>query len=157
MKLYKFTAALQRSSGWGAYVIFPHNVRQEFGRKGRIPVQAKFEGLPYAGSLMSCGVEFHLLAVPKAIREQLHKQPGDLLRVELSEDLTPRTVEQPPEFLALLQQENLLAAFEKLSMTRRKEYRNWLTTAKREDTRRRRLAKAIEMLRREISAARSSK
>ncbi|MES2390850.1 MAG: YdeI/OmpD-associated family protein [Acidobacteriota bacterium] len=146
MKRYKFTAAIQRSSGWGAYVIFPHNVQQEFGRKGRIPVQAKLDGLPYTGSLMTCGTEYHLLAVPKDIREQLSKEPGDLIRIELHEDTEPRTVEQPADFHALLKKEKLIAAFEKLSMTRRKEYRNWLTSAKREDTRQRRLLKAIAIL-----------
>jgi len=33
MKRYKFTAAIQRSTGSGAYVIFPHSVPQEFGVK----------------------------------------------------------------------------------------------------------------------------
>ena len=153
MKRYKFTAAIQRSTGWGAYVIVPHNVPQEFGRKGRIPVQAKLDGLPYAGSLMPSGTEYHLLAVPKDIRAQLGKEPGDLIRVELCEDATPRTVELPADFMTLLRKEKLLASFEQLSMTRRKEYRNWLSTAKREDTRQRRMVKAVEWLRRELPSS----
>jgi bifunctional DNA-binding transcriptional regulator/antitoxin component of YhaV-PrlF toxin-antitoxin module len=150
MKRYKFTAAIQRSTGWGAYVIFPHSVPQEFGVKGRVPVQAKFAGLPYTGSLMTCGPVHHLLAVPRAIREQLGKNPGDLITIELWKDDAPRIVEQPSEFVKLLRKEKLLTKFETLSQTRRKEYRNWLTTAKREDTRQRRIAKAIEMLRSEL-------
>jgi hypothetical protein len=146
MKRYKFTAAIQRSTGWGAYVIFPHNVQKEFGSKGRIPVQSKLDGIPYTGSLMTCGTEYHLLAVPKAIREQLNKLPGDLIAVELWKDDAPRTVDLPEDFIALLKKEKLLPEFEKLTMTRRKEYRNWLASAKREDTRQRRLLKAIEML-----------
>jgi len=156
MKHYKFTAAIQRSKGWGAYVIFPHSVQNEFGIKGRVPVQAKLGGLPYTGSLMTCGSGYHLLAIPKAIREQLGKQAGELLTVELWKDDTAQIVEQPAEFLKLLRKEKLLTKFETLSQTRRKEYRNWLTTAKREDTRQRRLAKAIEILKSELNPAASS-
>ena len=32
----------------GAYVIFPWNIREEFG-KGRVKVHAEFDGLPYDG------------------------------------------------------------------------------------------------------------
>ena len=55
MKRYKFSAIIQRSSGWGAFVIFPYDVPTEFGIKGRVPVQAKLGKLPYTGSLMTCG------------------------------------------------------------------------------------------------------
>jgi len=149
MKRYKFSAIIQRSSGWGAFVIFPYDVPTEFGIKGRVPVQAKLDKLPYTGSLMTCGTPYHLLAVPKDIRAKLGKEPGDPIAVELWKDDAPRAVELPPEFIKLLKKEKLLEKFEKLSMTRRKEYRNWITTAKKEETRLRRLAKAIEWLRQE--------
>jgi hypothetical protein len=154
MKRYKFSAIIQRSSGWGAFVIFPYDVPTEFGIKGRVPVQAKLDKLPYTGSLMTCGTPYHLLAVPKDIRAKLGKEPGDPIAVELWKDDAPRTVELPPEFIKLLKKEKLLEKFEKLSMTRRKEYRNWITTAKKEETRLRRLDKAIEWLKQEKIPAR---
>jgi hypothetical protein len=149
MRRYKFSAIIQRSSGWGAFVIFPHDVLTEFGIKGRVPVQATLDKLPYTGSLMTCGTPYHLLAVPKDIREKLNKEPGDPIAVELWKDSAPRTVELPPEFIKLLKKEKLLEHFEKLSMTRRKEYRNYLITPKKEETRIRRLSKAIETLKQE--------
>jgi len=154
MKRYKFSAIIQRSSGWGAFVIFPYDVPTEFGIKGRVPVQARLDKLPYTGSLMTCGTPYHLLAVPKDIREKLGKEPGDRIAVELWKDDAPRTVEIPPDFLKLLRKEKLLAKFESMSMTRRKEYRNYLTTPKKEETRLRRLSKAIETLRQEKVPAR---
>ena len=149
MKRYKFTAAIQRSKGWGAYVIFPHDTQKEFGIKGRVPVQALLGGLPYTGSLMTSGTAYHLLAVPQAIREELAKEPGDLINVELWKDDSPRTLELPEDFLKLLKQEKALADFETLSVTRRKEYRNWITSAKKEETRQRRLLKSIDLLKAE--------
>ena len=153
-KRYKFSAIIQRSSGWGAFVVFPYDVPTEFGIKGRVPVQALLDKIPYTGSLMTCGTPYHLLAVPKDIREKLNKEPGDPIAIELWKDDAPRTVEIPPEFLKLLKKEKLLAKFETLSNSRRKEYRNWITTAKREETRQRRLTKAIEWLKQEKIPAR---
>jgi len=149
MKRYRFEAAIQRSSGWGAYVLFPHDTQKEFGIKGRVPVQALLDSIPYTGSLMTCGTEHHLLAVPKAIRDALNKTPGDLIKVELWKDDAPRAVDLPEDFAKLLKEQKLLADFEKLTITRRKEYRNYITTAKREDTRQRRMTKAIALLKAE--------
>ena len=150
MKHYRFEAAIQRSTGWGAFVFFPHDTQSEFGIKGRVPVQARLDGVPYTGSLMPRGEAFHLLAVPQAIMEQLNKKPGDLLEIDLWRDDEPRTVELPDDFIRLLRKETLLSGFEKLPLTRRKEYRNWLASAKRENTRQRRLLKAVETLRSEV-------
>jgi len=152
MKRYRFEAAIQRSdNGWGAFVFFPHDTQAEFGIKGKVPVQALLDGLPYTGSLFTSGLPHHVLGVPKAIREALHKAPGDLIKVELWKDDAPRTVDLPEDFAKLLKREKLLADFEKLTMTRRKEYRNWITSAKREDTRQRRLTKAIARLKAELN------
>ena len=146
MKRYRFEAALQRSTGWGAWVIFPHSTQQEFGTKGRVPIQALMGGVAYTGSLMPLGTGFHRLAVPRPVCLELRKSPGDLITVELWQDEAPRTVEMPQEFVHLLEQHRLRTTFESLTITRRKEYRNWITSAKREETRLRRMKKALELL-----------
>lgn len=135
-------------------MLFPHDVQMEFGLKGKVNVQALLEGIPYTGALMTCGTAYHMLAVPKAIREQLGKNPGDLITVELWKDDAPRTVDVPEDFLQRLRAEELVEKFETLSRTRRKEYCNWIATAKRKETRQRRLAKAIEILKREAVPSR---
>jgi hypothetical protein len=54
----------------------------------------------------------------------------------------------PPDFLKLLNKhKDAKAKFDKLSYTHRKEYINWITEAKKEETCERRLNKAIEMIR----------
>jgi uncharacterized protein YdeI (YjbR/CyaY-like superfamily) len=91
-----------------------------------------------------------MLGILKALREQLGKQPGDKVEVEVWRDEAVRTVEIPPAFSALLKKEKLLSVFEKLSYTHRKEYVRWITEAKKEETRTARLAKSVEMLRKGI-------
>ena len=54
------------------------------------------------------------------------------------------------EFEKLMKKEGLLSSFEKLSYTHRKEYCRWITEAKKEETRSRRLEKAVEMLKKGV-------
>ena len=148
MKTYKFTARIEgASSGGGACVFFPYDVEKEFGTKGRVPVRATFDGVPYVGSLVKYGAPQHMLGLLKAIREQIGKGPGDSVEVTIEKDETERTVAVPAEFEKLLKKEKVLAAFEKLSHSHQKEYVRWITEAKREETRAGRLTKAVEMLR----------
>jgi hypothetical protein len=150
MKKYSFKAEIYPGEGGGAYVLFPYDVETEFGTKGKVPVKATFDGVPYTGSLIKYGNPQHLLGVSKAIREQLGKQLGDMIDVQLWKDEEVRTIEVPVEFQRLLKKEGLLPLFDKLSYTHRKEYCRWITDAKKEETRLRRLEKAVEMLRKGV-------
>jgi hypothetical protein len=147
MKQYKFKARIEPGTGGGAGVVFPYDVEQEFGTRGLVPVKSTLDGVPYTGSLCKCGPENHMLGVLKSIRERIGKGPGDTVEVAVWKDESVRTVEVPVEFKSLLKKEGLLASFEKLSYTHRKEYCRWITEAKREETRQNRLRKATEMLR----------
>jgi hypothetical protein len=147
MKKYKFNATIEAGIGGGAAVIFPFNVEKEFGVKGRVPVKATFNNVPYSGSLMKCGDSSHMLGVLKSIRQQIGKGPGDVIDVVLWKDEAERTLEVPTEFREQLKNEGLLALFENLSYTHRKEYCRWITEAKKEETRLNRIRKAIVMLR----------
>jgi len=146
MKKYKFKAIIESAGGGGAYVLFPCDVQTEFGTKGRVPIKASFEGVPYAGSLVKYGRPQHMVPLLKGIREQIGKGPGDTIEVVLWKDEAKRVVEIPPQFAQLMKKEKLLPVFERLSYTNRKEYCRWIIGAKREETRAGRLAKAIEML-----------
>ena len=150
MKKYKFKATIQPGIGGGAAVVFPYDVEREFGTRARIPVKSTLDGVPYTGSLIKCGPAAHMLGVLKGIREQIGKGPGDMIEVVVWKDEEERTVEVPDEFKRQMKEEGLLAGFEKLSYTHRKEYCRWITEAKKKETRLARMAKAVEMLRRGV-------
>jgi len=146
MKKYKFKATIE-SAGSGACILFPFDVEKEFGTRGQIPVTATFDGVAYTGSMVKYGRPEHMIPILKAIREKIGKGPGDTINVVIERDDSVRTVEIPAEFAALMKKEKLREAFEKLSYTHRKEYCRWITEAKKEETRKSRLTRAIEMLR----------
>ena len=68
----------------GAYIEFPYDVRQEFG-KGRVKVHAEFDGEPYDGSLVRMKTPGHIIGVRKDIRKKINKQPGDRIHVRIRE------------------------------------------------------------------------
>ena len=74
----------------GAYVIFPYDIRKEFGR-GRVKVHATFDGEEYDGSIVNMGVKnadgsvCYIIGVRKEIRSRIGKQPGDSVRVTVRE------------------------------------------------------------------------
>jgi hypothetical protein len=150
MKKYKFKAKIQDGDGGGTFIFFPFDVQREFGTKGKVPVDATFDGVAYKGSLARHGYPQHLLGVPKAIREEIGKGPGDHIEVALWKDDAPRTIEVPEEFQKRLEKEKLLPFFDELSYTHRKEYVRWITEAKKEETRRARFEKAIELLKKKV-------
>jgi Bacteriocin-protection, YdeI or OmpD-Associated/Domain of unknown function (DUF1905) len=151
MKKYKFKAKIEAGDGGGAYVFFPYDTGKKFATKGKVPVKATFNGVPYTGSLIKYGNPLRMLGMPKVIREQTGKGPGDAIEVVVWKDEKVRTVEVPGQFENLMKKEGLLPVFKKLSYTHRKEYCRWITEAKKQETRSKRLEKAIEMLKKGVS------
>ena len=149
MKSYRFKARIESATvgSGGACIYFPYDVEKEFGTRGRVPVKATFDGVPYAGSLVKYGAPQHMLGILKSVREQIGKGPGDTIDVTIEKDESERTVDVPADFVKLLKKEKVWAAFDKLSYTHKKEYVRWITEAKREETRSARLAKSVAMLR----------
>jgi uncharacterized protein YdeI (YjbR/CyaY-like superfamily) len=95
---------------------------------------------------MNYGAIGHTLGVLKDIRAQIGKGPGDMVEVVVWKDEAKRIVDVPPEFAKAMKKQGVLQFFDTLSYTNRKEYCRWISEAKREETRRMRLAKSIEML-----------
>ena len=145
-KIHTFTAIIENAGDGGAFVRIPFDVEQVFGRK-RVPVKATINGEPYRGTLVRMGEPFHILIVLKEIRQKIGKDFGDKVEVALEADDQPRIVEVPPDFQQALDQSQIAkAAFEKLSYTHQKEHVQAILEARREETRRNRIQKAIGLL-----------
>ena len=89
MKRYEYDAVLHTEPDGGAYVIFPRDLRKEFG-KGRVKVRAAFDGLPYEGSIVNMGLQnadgsvCYIIGIPQAIRKKIDKTFGDSVEVTLN-------------------------------------------------------------------------
>lgn len=90
-KIYEFTARIHPvPDKGGAYVIFPYNIREEFG-KGRVKVHVTFDDHPYDGSIVNMGIKdeegnvCYIIGIQKAIRAKIGKEPGDEVFVTIRE------------------------------------------------------------------------
>jgi hypothetical protein len=90
MKYEYDTVLHETDDNGGAYVVFPWDIRQEFG-KGRVKVHADFDGIPYDGSIVNMGLKnddgsiCYVIGVLKAIRKKLGKSDGDMIHVVITD------------------------------------------------------------------------
>ena len=84
---HQFKATIERSGDMdAAYVVVPVDIRKEYG-KGRLKVEATFDGVPYSGSVVNMGVKdvdgniCYIIGVTKAIRQKIGKSFGDTVEV----------------------------------------------------------------------------
>ena len=143
---HTFRAVIENPGGGGAFVRVPFDVEAVFGRK-RVPVKTTINGEPYRGTLVRMGEPYHVLIVLKEIRQKIGKEFGDEVQVILEEDTQPRVVELPGDFQRSLERSpGALTAFRKMSYTHQREYVRAILEAKRAGTRKNRIAKSVEML-----------
>jgi bacteriocin resistance YdeI/OmpD-like protein/uncharacterized protein DUF1905 len=124
----------------------PFDSRTLFG-EARPPVRGTVNGVPFRSRLMVYG-GVTWLGLRNELRREAELSDGDPVEVEIERDDAPREVEVPPELAAALASDEVAAGvYESLSFTHRREYAEWIAGGKKEETRTRRVAKALEMLR----------
>jgi len=86
--------------------------------------------------------------LPPFIRKAMKLNEHGVKAAGPRKQATPRPAAEPPaDFLAALnKQRKALSAFEGFSPSQQREYVEWVTEAKREDTRQRRIAQSVEWL-----------
>jgi bifunctional DNA-binding transcriptional regulator/antitoxin component of YhaV-PrlF toxin-antitoxin module len=141
-----FNAVIQAGHGGGAFAEVPFDVEEVFGDK-RPQVRVTMCGESFVWRLIKMGGPHHIVGVPKGIRAKAGKDIGDTIEITVVADDTPREVVVPPDLdAALVPEPAAREFFHALSYTHRKKYVRWIESAKREETRVRRVEKTVEML-----------
>jgi hypothetical protein len=128
-------------------VVVPCDPKAEFGG-ARAPVAGTVNGTPFRGRLMVyAGVTY--LGFRKEIRDAAGGiEQGDEVELVIERDDAPREVDVPAALASALEQDpGAKGVFDSLAFTHRKEYAQWIAEAKREETRTRRVERALAMLR----------
>jgi hypothetical protein len=136
------------SRGPAAAVVLDHDHVAAVGDGAkRFPVVATVNGCTWRTTVTPMGGEF-LLGLNREVRQAAGVEAGDRVEVEIKLDTSPREVDVPEVLAtALAGDPAAMAAFEALAYTHRKEYARWVDEAKRDDTRQRRVTRALQMLR----------
>ena len=139
----RFRAELKLEGKTGTYIEVPLDVPAVFGR-ARPPVRGTINGAPLRSTIAKYGAEYFLV-INRKVREAAGVAAGQTVDIELELDTKPRTVRVPVDLAAALDQERR-TVFDRMSYTHRREYVEWIEEAKRDGTRRRRIAKAVDLI-----------
>ena len=143
----KFRAQLQRRGPAAAVVLDEEQVAAVGEGAKRFPVVATVNGYTWRTSVARMGGEL-LVGLSREVREGAGVEAGDEVEVSIELDQAPREVDVPEALAtALAADGEAAAAFERMAFTHRKEYARWVAEAKRDETRERRVAQAVEMIR----------
>ena len=137
--------ALLEPFGPAAAVTLPFDPKAEWG-KVRAPVRGTIDGYPFSTTVARYGgVDY--LAFRREVREAAGIEVGAAVAIEVELDISERVVTVPEDLLAALTDGGVRETFDALSYTHRKEYVSWVEEAKRDDTRRTRIGRSVDMLR----------
>lgn len=141
---YKFEAVIQKVPDKNAtFIEIPFDVESEFKAK-RVKVKAKFDGVEYRGSIVNMGLGCYIIGITKAIRKEIGKEALDKVFVEIEKDEEERVIELPDDLKnAISENEDAMKFYESLSYSSKKKYYQWITSAKKQETREKRISEAV--------------
>ena len=144
----KFTTILLMAGKTATGFEVPPEVVEGLGAGKRPPVLVTINGYTYRNTVMPYAGAY-MVGVRAEHRVGANIQGGDSIEVDIELDTQPREAEIPDALAERLgHHPELKARFEALSYTNKKEMARTITDAKTEETRQRRLDKAMAVLNR---------
>jgi hypothetical protein len=146
-KSFKAKLTPRGPGGAWTFMILPFDCAKAFGSKARIPVAGTINGFPFRNSLMPEGDGTHAMMVGKELQKGANAAQGETVTVVMRVDQEERPLTIPQELQTLLDKNRKAAdAFAKLSPSHRKEFAEWVATAKKNETRLDRAARSIPLI-----------
>jgi hypothetical protein len=147
----RFDAVLEPFGPAGA-VTLPFDPKEEWG-KVRAPVRGTIDGHPFTTTVARYGgVDY--LAFRREVREAAGVEIGATVAIEVELDTSERVVAVPGDLAVALAGAGVRDAFDRLSYTHRKEYVSWVEEAKREQTRKTRIGRSVDLLKEGVKTPR---
>lgn len=143
----KFRTTLLRGDGTTMGFVVPPEIVEALGKGKRPPVKVTINGYTYRNTVAVMGGQY-MIGVANEHRKPAGVENGGTVDITLDLDTEKREIEPPPELAAALKRDKVAKdAWHKLSYSHKRQHAEAIADAKAEDTRARRVAKAIEMLR----------
>jgi hypothetical protein len=143
----RYRSTLQLNGRTATGIPVPEKVVEGLGSGKRPPVRVTINGHTYRSTVATMGGQF-MLGVSAEIRENAGVAAGDEVDVDIELDTEPREVIVPPDFAEALDRDaDTRRFFEGLSYSKKQQFVLPVEQAKTAETRQRRIAKAIGVLR----------
>jgi hypothetical protein len=140
-----FTGTVKRHGGPG-YIELPFDPKAVFG-KVRAPVKVTLNGYTFRTTIAAMGGPA-CVGLRTSHREAAGLEGGETIEVRLDLDEEPRVVTPPPDLVkALKAAPPAWDRWQELSYTHQREHAQAVEGAKKPETRARRVAKAVDMVR----------
>ena len=130
------------------FLVLPAAASKKLPSRGMVTVDGTFNGQPFLSTLSPDGHGSHWLKVSKKLRESANAEAGDRITLEI------KPVEQEPEPRVPSDLRKALAdaptkareVWKDITTVARRDWIQWITSAKKADTRAKRIASACDML-----------
>jgi hypothetical protein len=147
----RFEAELRRpvtakSDSW-TFLILPKSASAKLPTRGMTAVEGTINGYPFRATLEPDGQRSHWLKVNRKMRESAGAEAGDVVSLEI----VPAAKEPEPSIPADLRKAlsaapKAQAVWSEITPVARRDWIHWITSAKRPETRARRIDNACKML-----------
>ena len=142
----RFTTVVELGGKTATGLPVPAEVVASFGTGRRYPVVVTLNGYSYRTTVTWYGGQF-MVPLAAEHREAAGVAANQEVEVDIELDTAPRDVDLPGDLAAAFADNAPAQAFfETLSNTNKKVFTTWIESAKKEDTRRSRVEKAISLL-----------
>ncbi len=140
-------AESEKTDSW-MFLILPKNASARLPSRGITAIEGTINGFPFQAALEPDGQKSHWLKVDRKLREAAGAEAGDVVTLEIA----PAGKETEPEVPADLRKALAAAApktrtvWSDITPNARRDWIHWITSAKQEETRARRIKNACSML-----------
>jgi glucose/arabinose dehydrogenase len=144
----RFRVRLERPEGFarGTFIRVPQRVMDAFAPQLRVPVVVTINGYSWRITIAPYGEEF-FVPVRAAVCASIGADAGDTVDVAMDRDAGLRKADVPTDLARALDVAGARAAFHQLAFTHQKELAQSVATAKRPETRQKRIDAAIAKVR----------
>lgn len=139
--------AAAKGAAW-TFLVVPKEVSAKLPSRGMTSVEGTLNGAAFQATLEPDGAGGHWLKVEKKLRTAAGAQAGDVVSLEISpmtEDLEPKVPADLKKALAAADPK-ARAAWADITPAARIDWIHWIASAKREETRAKRIASGCDML-----------
>ena len=141
----RFTATVRLDGKTATSLEVPSAVVAALGPGRRPPVRITVGGHTFRTTVAAYGNQF-FVPLNRENRTAAGVKAGDTVAVSIEIDDALRIIEVPDDFGKAMKTAKQRKFFDDLSYSHQREYVQWIASAKRADTRARRIERAIEML-----------
>lgn len=130
-----------------SFLLVPKSASGKLSSRGPVPVEGTLNGQAFKAMLEPDGEGSHWLKVDAALRRKAKAEVGEDVTLEVTQAAEPPDPELPPELRKALGEEPAAKAqWDGLRPAQRYDWILWITSAKRPETRLKRIANACDML-----------